>query len=769
MRDPALSASAVRALRRRRRPGRLDWYLIRGLAPPFLIVSLGACAAMMLERALRLIQELAAAGADIAFFLPLLAQLAPYYLNLALPVGLFAALVLLVARLDERLELEAMLASGLSFARIAAPLTAASLVVTAASLVTGGWLEPYGRHGFRATKAAAINAGRVGGLQSRAFYRPAEGLALTFDRRAEDGSVEGVFVWQRISPRREMVLTAQSGSMGIDAERLDMVLALERGRYVADPLRPDPAGPYVLAFRTMRFEESLLVNEASWQRGWDQKEMDLVELAEAAAAEAPRVGRAALEAELYERLARSLTIPLLPFLVLPLAFAVKKGRRGLGILLAGAVLALFHHGLNFAKNLGVAGAADSRVAIMAVTASFTLVVAALFVSGRHLPSHSPAAAALNKAMMLIPARPRGGIALKGPGGTIASYLALNLARHIVFAAVAIVAILQMVDIFDRGDDFVQRGMGVADMAYYALLRLPPVAQQAIPIAALAGGMFSFVTLSRSREMVAVRAAGISQFRIFRMAAPVYLVLALIVFLLAERVTPASQLRFEAWWSATAVGERRREAEPRWFRIGSDIVRAARTSPDGSRLEDVVIFRRGPDSLISERVAAASATSAARGWMLSDVRRIRFGDFGAAFDRPAALAWPTPLRPDDVQQFFTPGLQLPSAAARRAIEVTAPVDRGEPYFETRVLRIAAEPVAPLVMLLLALPLAFVHGRTGRTWPGLLYASAGGLVYLVADGVLTVTAQAGIVPAAIGAWTAPVLGVLTGWWVLLWTER
>ena len=54
--------------------------------------------------------------------------------------------------------------------------------------MAGGWLEPLGRYGFnRAMRVEAVNAGRIGRLQPRAFYHPAESLALTFDRRGGDG------------------------------------------------------------------------------------------------------------------------------------------------------------------------------------------------------------------------------------------------------------------------------------------------------------------------------------------------------------------------------------------------------------------------------------------------------------------------------------------------------------------------------------------------------------------------------------------------------
>ena len=90
------SARTARTARRRgSRPILLDLYLIRGVAAPFLVITLAVCAAMMLERALRLVHELAGRGADLSYFLPMLGELVPYYLDLALPAAFMVALILL--------------------------------------------------------------------------------------------------------------------------------------------------------------------------------------------------------------------------------------------------------------------------------------------------------------------------------------------------------------------------------------------------------------------------------------------------------------------------------------------------------------------------------------------------------------------------------------------------------------------------------------------------------------------------------------------------
>jgi lipopolysaccharide export LptBFGC system permease protein LptF len=123
----------------------------------------------------------------------------------------------------------------------------------------------------------------------------------------------------------------------------------------------------------------------------------------------------------------------------------------------------------------------------------------------------------------------------------------------------------------------------------------------------------------------------------------------------------------------------------------------------------------------------------------------------------------------VTAFFTSANALSAQAARRSLETIAPTNQGDALFAARLYRSAAEPLAPLIMLLLALPLAFAPPRTGATWPTLLYAGGGGLLYLVADGVLTVAAQVGYVPVYAGTLAAPLIGGLTGITMLLYTER
>jgi lipopolysaccharide export system permease protein len=671
------------------------------------------------------------------------------------------ALVLLIARLDERLELEAMLASGVSLARIAAPLVAFGLVLAALSLLIGGWLEPHGRHGFRSLKAEAVNAGLLGDLPPLALFQPDDDLAVTYDSRGDNGAMLGVFLWQRLPDGKELVISGKSGRVGFDSTARVFGIDFAAGRYVSEA----GADSYSLDFRSMAFRQSLQLREEAWQRGWDPKELTLSELAAGVGEHPPRQ----VEIEIYGRIARALIVPLLPLLVLPLAFATKKGGRVFGVFLCGTFVALARHLVGLAKNLAEMGAGSPLNLFAATIGTIALLTVLLFVSARRLPSHSPIHSLVNpvaKAFARLEPRTRAVPGLRGHALT--SYVVWEVGKWTLLALVTITLLLQMIDVVEQGDEFLKRGMGLGDVVKYAALRLPAIVQQSMPMAALAGAMVAFALFASRHEITVIRASGLSQWRVLAMAAPVSLALLAATFALAEWATPASQVRLAAWWQATQpAGDGAERA--RWFRLDRDVVRVGAASPEGTRLAGVQIYSRDGQGRIERRIAAAEATYGASGWTLTGAEVSRFSGDMIQRSRQESRTWNAPLVPEDVTAFFAASPAVSAQAARRSLAQAAPVDRPETIFTTRVQRSAAAPLAPLVMLLLALPLAFVPPRTGQSWPALLYAGVGGLIYLVADGVLTVAAQVGYVPSVLGAWAAPVLVGLVGLNVLLFGER
>ncbi|OYX02406.1 MAG: hypothetical protein B7Z12_12135, partial [Caulobacter vibrioides] len=99
------------------------------------------------------------------------------------------------------------------------------------------------------------------------------------------------------------------------------------------------------------------------------------------------------------------------------------------------------------------------------------------------------------------------------------YVLKTVATRILGAALILMSVLQILDLLDVTSDILDRGLGMAGVAYYAALRLPRLFEQVAPIAVLAGGLFAFSQLARESAVVAMRASGISGYRIVAMAVP----------------------------------------------------------------------------------------------------------------------------------------------------------------------------------------------------------------------------------------------------------
>ncbi|HWA63422.1 MAG TPA: LptF/LptG family permease, partial [Caulobacteraceae bacterium] len=591
---PAASPVQGRSSRARRRRRRLptlratlvDRYLLRQVGGPFAAYLGVALLAMMLERTLELVADMAAGGVRIGFLPQLLIQLAPYYLGLALPAALRAALLLAIARLDDGGELEVILASGYSLPRMLAPLVALGLAAGLLSLAVVGVLEPYGRYGFRTAMYAARNAGWSPQLSGGGFQVIRRDVIVTADDAA-GARLDRVFIRKALPGGGETVITAARGDLGLAPGARAVTLDLSHGQIFDSRPASGRREPLAARFETLRLTEPLPVRPPIRPRGKDAKELTLPELAGELARPDPHFDRHKVGAEFWYGLARSASLPLLPLFALPLGMAPKRGGRALGMALAGALMLAFHHAIHLAQDVSRRGDADPALAIGAVFATFTaLALWPLMTSSRIVgPRRRPLAEALDRfgeglkdRLVRAIAPLRGGVRGRR---SLGSYVAGTVAGWTFATLVAVVALLQMVDLFERSDDILARGLGLAGIARYMLLRAPAVTQQAIGFAALAGAALAFLRLSRSSEVVAMRATGVSLYQVLRMALPVALVLAASQALLADQLAPRAQVALDRWWTATDPA--RAAGPPLWFRLGDDVVRVGQASPGGARL------------------------------------------------------------------------------------------------------------------------------------------------------------------------------------------
>ena len=124
------------------------------------------------------------------------------------------------------------------------------------------------------------------------------------------------------------------------------------------------------------------------------------------------------------------------------------------------------------------------------------------------------------------------------------YLSEEFARNLLLIAACFISLFLIIDFFEKIRMFLSNRATFGQMASYFLFRIPMIVAQILPAAVLLSSLITCGNLSRHSEIAAMKANGIS---LYRISVPILIIAAsvcLLVFLLSESVTPPANERAE---------------------------------------------------------------------------------------------------------------------------------------------------------------------------------------------------------------------------------
>ncbi len=342
------------------------------------------------------------------------------------------------------------------------------------------------------------------------------------------------------------------------------------------------------------------------------------------------------------------------------------------------------------------------------------------------------------------------------------YLRRRVAGQVIGLLAALTGLMQLLELLEVTTEVLKRDLGVAGVLHYAVLRLPSEMVVALPLAALLGGMSAFYAMARSREITALRSAGVGLWRILLHLVPVPIALALLQIGLAQGLVPLAEQNLKSWWDSTVPLEER-PVDPRWVRTSNGVLLFERNSADGRTLLTVSIYQRDDAGLLNLRTQARRAEWTGEDWYLRGVKDLALGGSKPATGPENTRHWVTNLRPEDVVQLDAADPHLSGMVLADVIVGERVSTRPRSYYEAVLARSFTAPLAAFIMLLLALPSAIVSERRGGGGR-LLVALALGLGFLLVDGILSSFGTSGRLGAWWAAAMAPLLFAVIGFWQL-----
>ena len=377
---------------------RLDRYALRLIAGPLALTLVALLLAQLLERLLRLFDLAASAGAGPASVLVMAATLVPHYLGLALPMAFTAAIFMAAARMCDDNELDVMLVTGRSIARITAPYFVLAVMLSMFSIYLYGQLQPLARYSYHVVVNQVLATTWNARVEENRFVDIGQGTTFSADAIDADGrGLTGVFMAKR-TPEGEEILTAPRGRLvpspgGLQMQFEDGQVLHERIGAVVNTTAGSASGAAASgnAITISNFAHGVSDRDLSPKatplepRGGSVRERTLAELWRDM--QLPNQPKAA--SEFHGRLARALIFPFLPLLALPLGMASKRGRRTPGVVFATVALLAVDHALQFGESLGDKGRLPAAAAVWVPFAVFASLSLWIFCRSLAWPGDNP--------------------------------------------------------------------------------------------------------------------------------------------------------------------------------------------------------------------------------------------------------------------------------------------------------------------------------------------------------------------------------------------
>ncbi len=782
---------------------RLDRYVLREILGPLSLGFLVYTSLLIIQLLFRTAEMIIRRGLPLSVMGEIVLLSLPNIVVLTIPMALLFGILISVGRLSSDSEIVAMRASGIGLSRLYRPILLLSTLLTLVNLAVSVWVLPWGNHRLT-VRQLELGAKSVSSqVQPRVFYDQWTNKTLyVFEVDPETREWRGVFVADA-SPSETVhhSTLAERGRVEVDAAGERVVLKLENAVvHELDLARPDryniskQRSTEVVLTEQLTSDQRAKINSSKGAR-----ELTIPELgAWVRDPQRSREDRLLARVEIHKKLSIPCAGLVFGILALPLGAGHRRSGRSSGFALSLLVILLYWVLISTGEESARVGRMAPWVAMWGPN---LLLTAGGFVLlrrrnhdrpllpqrltdpvGQFLASHLQRV--IEKLRALPHRRRSERKARENTAGGAGTQIVIRVARlrpsfpnlldryvARVFGTVFLLALASglmlyiVADFTEKASSILSSGASAGVILdYYKYLSLDAFFRIA-PILVLVTTLITFALLSRSNEVTAAKALGIS---VFRLAIPaLFGALAVTGFsaYLQSVILPAANERI-----ADLGNEIRGRPSPRTQRrvdrqwlFGQDryIYNYRLFDPKSQTLERLQVFEFSDAHQLVGRLFADRATydreglwDFERGWSrrFENDAQVEFQPF------PGKVKARYPEKPEFFSSEIRKPEQMTYAELRQYIEDLERSGQTTTKLKVELHNKVAYPAISLVMALVALPFAFRLGRQGALY-GVGLSIVLGMSFLVVYLFFTqLLGETGVLPPVVAAWGPNVIFAL-----------
>ncbi len=351
-------------------------------------------------------------------------------------------------------------------------------------------------------------------------------------------------------------------------------------------------------------------------------------------------------------------------------------------------------------------------------------------------------------------------------------------RHLgreIYAATALVtlAFLALFAFFDLIHELGEVGRGGYQLQHalaYVSLTLPGRTYEILPISVLIGSLYALTLLAQHSEITVLRASGLSTQSLLTSLMKIGAIFVVITLLVGELLAPpaeraAQEIRLKARGSMIAQDFR----SGLWVKDELSFINVRDVLPDAS-LKNIRIYA------FDDQFHLRSISEAGHGvyvgeqhWRLENVVRTVFGESGARVEREDQAQWKSGLSPDLVSVLMVVPERMSLYTLYQYITYLGDNQQKTGRYEIAWWKKLTYPLAALVMMVLALPFAYMQDRLGavsvRVFSGIML----GIGFHMLNGLFSSLGVINSWAPFTSAITPSVLFLLAATGLIWWVER
>ncbi|HXJ84056.1 MAG TPA: LPS export ABC transporter permease LptG [Candidatus Methylomirabilis sp.] len=757
----------------------LDRYVWKELGPPFTIGVAVFTFFLFIDRIYQLTNLVITKNVPVHLVLSLLLYMLPPFLTLTLPLSLLVAVLLVGGRLAGDFEVTAIRAAGISPLRLFRPFVVFAVLVTGLIMTLTIVVNPWAIGAFQAQLFKILQTRATTGIQERTFSGSFGQIVMYVEEMTPSQlGLKGVLVSDERVPQKSRIIIAREGRLLTDEVNRRLTL-----RFIDGSINETEVGD-LRRFRHTSFglyDMSLPLDSPLATVTKDEKperQMNLRTL-RSTAADLKRQGQIVTPyyVEFHKRFA--LPVAALVFTLVGFPLGIRTQRGGRAVALTSSFLIVFSYyivfnsleGLTLNRRIPVAlgtwlpNIGFGLLGIWLIRATSVGVSSAWMEFVWRLWALVPRWQ-FNRTPRTATARPRRPWRLPRPRAStfiIDRYLVRQFLLFVALGILVGAVIFVVVDLLQTLDRFLRVKPSLWLILQHFAFNMPGEIYKGLPLIVLISTMFLFLSMTRQRELDALKAAGVS---LYRVTLPIFLT-ALVICVLAvvfqEIALPELSARAEEVDRVKIRGMPPRHLARQnqiWYRSSDTrFIRMTLLDPVEKSIEGLLAIDIDQNWKVRDRLDARKALWTPEGWQVSGgvIRHIddTHGVRSEAFD--ARLMGPADM-PEHIRDFIE--VQRPidtlsfvelRAVVRKLRESGHQVGKYVVQLYSRL----SFPLVHVIMVLVAIPFALVSPRSGGRAMGIGIAIAIAVGYWMVHSVSLALAQADLLPPVLAAWIANIV--------------